>query len=114
VQSAADELGWPASAIHYEAFSAPAPGKPFVAELKRTGKRIEVGSDESLLEALEAAEVDIQSSCRGGVCGRCMTPLIDGQADHRDQFLSDDEKARQDCVMPCVSRAQNDKLVLDL
>lgn len=114
VESAAEELGWPASAIHYEVFSAPAPGQPFIAELKRTGKRIEVGSDESLLDALEAANVDIQSSCRGGVCGRCMTPVISGEIEHRDQFLSDDEKAKQDCVMPCVSRADNGTLVLDL
>ena len=114
VQSAAEELGWPASAIHFEVFSAPAPGKPFTVELKRSGKSLEIAHDESLLDALEAAEVDIQSSCRGGVCGRCITPLVDGKADHRDQFLSDTEKARQDCVMPCVSRAQNDKLVLDL
>lgn len=114
VQSAAEELGWPASAIHFEVFSAPAPGKPFIAELKRSGKLLEIAHDESLLDALEAAEVDIQSSCRGGVCGRCITPLLEGQADHRDQFLSDDEKTRQDCVMPCVSRAKHDKLVLDL
>lgn len=114
VQSAADELGWPASAIHYEVFSAPEPGKPFVAELKRSGKRIEVGSEESLLDALETANVDIQSSCRGGVCGRCLTTVVDGKIEHRDHFLSKDEKSKQDCLMPCVSRAANGTLVLDL
>ncbi|BFM48221.1 PDR/VanB family oxidoreductase [Marinomonas sp. THO17] len=113
VKEVAADIGWPQSAIHYEAFTAPAPGKAFAVTLN-SGKRIDVADDESLLDALEAADVAIQSSCRGGVCGRCFTGVLQGQVEHRDEFLSSSEKSRQDCMMPCVSRAISDTLVLDL
>lgn len=114
VQSVADQLGWPDSVIHFEEFAAPKPGKPFTVELKSTGKTVQVGESESLLEALEAADVAVPSLCRGGVCGQCATPVAEGEIEHRDSFLSAEEKARQDCVMPCVSRAHSDRLVLDI
>lgn len=114
VQAVADELGWPDKVIHFEEFAAPKPGKPFMVELKSTGKTVKVGESESLLEALEAAEITVPNLCRGGVCGQCATPVTEGEIEHRDNFLSADEKARQDCVMPCVSRAHSDRLVLDI
>ncbi|MGO3456002.1 MAG: PDR/VanB family oxidoreductase [Marinomonadaceae bacterium] len=114
IQESANKQGWPASAIHFEAFTAPAAGKAFVVELKRSKRNIEVKADTTMLEALEAANVDIQSSCRSGVCGRCFTTVLDGTIEHRDDFLSTLEKSQQNCVMPCVSRSANGTLVLDL
>jgi ferredoxin len=52
--------------------------------------------------------------CRGGVCGQCKTSVVDGDIEHRDAFLDDQEKASQRCIMPCVSRSASDYLVLDL
>ncbi len=108
------QTGWPASHIHYEAFAAPKPGKPFVAELKKSGKTIYVPEDQSLLEALEANEVEIPNLCRGGVCGQCMSPVLDGDIEHRDEFLSEKEKSGNRCIMPCVSRAKSSRLHLDI
>lgn len=112
--AAANHLGWPARYVHTESFAAAAPGKPFVAILARSGRRIAVEESTSLLEALEAAGVAVPSQCRGGACGCCETGLIEGIAEHRDAFLSEDIKASQSKIMVCVSRAQTDHLVLDL
>jgi ferredoxin len=52
--------------------------------------------------------------CREGICGSCETVILDGVADHRDSYLSDDEKAAQKTMMLCVSRCKGSHLVLDL
>ena len=114
VLSSAESFGWPRQAIHYETFKTSEPGKPFDITLKRSGIQLHVTEDSSLLETLETAEVAIESSCRGGVCGRCLTSVLDGEIEHHDEFLSAEEKAAQDCLMPCVSRAAGQSLVLDL
>jgi ferredoxin-NADP reductase len=114
VQSTAEEMGWPKGVIHVEEFAAPKPGKAFTVELKSTHAVIEVSETESLLEALEAADIEVPHLCRGGVCGRCLTGVTEGQVEHRDGFLSAEEKAGNDCIMPCVSRAKSDRLVLDI
>ena len=114
VLETAEALGWPREAIHFEAFKAPEPGKPFDIELSKSGVKLHVKADSSILETLEAAEVPIESSCRGGVCGRCFVSVLDGDIEHRDEFLSADEKASKKCIMPCVSRATGPSLVLDL
>ncbi|TXR53156.1 PDR/VanB family oxidoreductase [Reinekea thalattae] len=114
VKAQAEAFGIPASVIHYEEFAAPAPGEPFEVELKKTGQVVSVSSDESMLEALEAANVDIPNLCRGGVCGQCVCQVADGDIEHRDNFLSESEKQAGTAVMPCVSRAKSDRLVLDI
>jgi ferredoxin-NADP reductase len=110
----ADEMGIPQSCIHYEEFARPQPGTPFVVEIKSTGQTVSVGAEESMLEALETALVKVPSLCRGGVCGQCICPVAQGEIEHRDGFLSDTEKAQGEWVMPCVSRAQSERLVLDI
>ena len=47
-----------------------------------------------------------------GTCGTCRCRFIEGEPDHRDLVLSDDEK-RHD-IMICVSRAKSPTLTLDL
>jgi ferredoxin-NADP reductase len=109
--SAARSLGWPSSLIHQEFFGASLSGRPFLVELARSGMTLSVGSDQSLLEALEAAGVDAPCLCRGGACGQCKLPVLAGQPDHH---LTTAERARGDAIMTCVSRAQSDSLVLDI
>lgn len=115
VDETAARLGWPKGALHSEAFLAPPPGTPFTVTLK-SGRTIEVGAHQSLLEALEAAEVEVNWSCRGGACGRCETGVsaCHGRIEHHDHWLSDDEKAAQTKIMPCVSRFTGETLTLDL
>ena len=66
------------------------------------------------LEALRENGIHIETSCEQGVCGTCLTGLLEGLPDHRDVFLTDDEKEAGDKIMPCVSRAKSSLLVLDL
>lgn len=112
VLETAAQLGWPESHIHYEAFSAPKPGDQFDVELSKSKKSVSVQPEESLLEALEASDIDVPNLCRGGVCGQCRLKVLSGDVEHHDGFLSDDEK--REYIMPCVSRAKSERLVLEI
>jgi len=112
--SVARALGWPSARIHQEFFGASTSGRPFRAVLARSGREIIVGGDQSLLEALEQAGIDAPCLCRGGACGECKLPVLEGEPEHRDHFLSQRARARGDAIMTCVSRARSDSLVLDI
>ncbi|PKP84054.1 MAG: oxidoreductase [Alphaproteobacteria bacterium HGW-Alphaproteobacteria-2] len=106
---------WSEGAVHFEDFAPDAPhpeDRPFTAVLARSGRRVEVGARQTLLDALAAAGVALPASCRAGVCGTCRCGLVAGEAEHRDRVLTQAERAGQ--IMPCVSRARGGELVLDL
>ncbi|MGY0541540.1 PDR/VanB family oxidoreductase [Nocardioides sp. YJ-D4] len=88
--------------------------QPFVIEVSGTGQVVEVGADESALDALEAAGVDIPWSCREGVCGTCQVPVLSGTVEHRDEVLTEDERASQTLMHLCVSRAVGEGVVIDV
>ena len=115
VRSEAAALGWPDHMVHSEEFLAPPVGKPFTVELAASGKTINVGSTQSLLEAIEAAGVDAPYLCRGGACGQCETDIVgcDGHIEHFDHWLTDEQKAGNRKIMPCVSRFEGKALVID-
>ncbi|QYB07714.1 PDR/VanB family oxidoreductase [Rhodococcus sp. USK10] len=116
VTEAATRLGWPAQRLHSEPFSSAvsAAGEPFTARLTRTGTTVSVGGQQSLLDAILGAGVAVPNLCRQGVCGECRIGVHAGSIDHRDLFLTDEEKADGDAMMPCVSRAAGAEVVLDL
>ena len=107
---------WPTNAVHFESFGAgdqaQTDDRAFTVELARSGKTIQVGAQQSLLNALRAERVLVPSSCESGTCGSCKVTLLEGEADHRDFVLMDDEKSQH--IMVCVSRACSAHLVLDL
>lgn len=110
-----------AGRLHYERFGASrAPPAPSVAAgafevlAARSGRRVEVPPDCSIAAALVRAGVDVPLSCEQGVCGMCMTRVIDGIPDHRDDVLSEAERASNGVILPCVSRAKSALLTLDL
>ncbi|MEM5313840.1 PDR/VanB family oxidoreductase [Paraburkholderia sp. JHI869] len=108
-------LGWPKAQLHSEQFAATdTGGKAFTVVLARSGIELEVGEDETILKAIERAGVTVESLCREGVCGTCEVPILEGEADHRDQYLDDDEKAAQKTILLCVSRSRTPRLVIDL
>ena len=115
VLKTAEAMGWPARALHHEEFLAPGTGLPFTVELAASGKTITVGTTQSLLEAMEAAGVDAPYLCRGGACGQCETNVIrcEGTILHRDHWLSPEELAAGQKIMPCVSRFEGKTLVID-
>ncbi|WP_018153117.1 PDR/VanB family oxidoreductase [Leeia oryzae] len=107
----------PAEHVHLEQFGKQAvkDAHTFTVTLARSGKEVEVGPDESILHAIERkAKVKVECLCREGYCGTCETVLLGGQALHLDQYLDDTEKAAQNKIMICVSRAHQGPLVLDL
>jgi ferredoxin-NADP reductase len=116
VIATAKDCGWPDSHVHWEQFSAPPVGDAFDVFLSRSRLTVHVPHDQSLMESIEAAGVEVPYLCRGGVCGYCQTRVLelDGELVHNDHFLSDAEKAKGNTIMPCVSRARCKSLVLDL
>ncbi|WP_421863171.1 2Fe-2S iron-sulfur cluster-binding protein [Motiliproteus sp.] len=114
LQEAADRLGIAADRIRIERFTAGhgAADRPVRLQLARSGRRLEVAADQSLLDALLQAEVDIPHSCRTGQCRSCAVKVLEGEVDHRDQALT--ERERRQLICPCVSRSKTPDLVLDL
>ena len=110
----AERLGWPTAAVHHESFGDHSAGAPFTAMLARSRIEVQVAPDQSLLEAIEGAGVEAPYLCRGGACGQCMTKVIAGEPDHRDDVLTPEERASGELIMTCVSRAKTPRLVLDL
>ncbi|MBV1788493.1 PDR/VanB family oxidoreductase [Marinobacterium sp. D7] len=110
--------GWPADRIHSESFggtsNAGVQGDSFEVELKRTGAVYTIAADKSVATVLLEAGFDIPVSCEAGVCGTCMTRVLEGEIDHRDSYLTDEERAKNDCFTPCCSRAHSPRIVLDL
>ncbi|HEY1689782.1 MAG TPA: PDR/VanB family oxidoreductase [Solirubrobacteraceae bacterium] len=86
----------------------------FEVVLEQSGVTIEVSSDQTVLEALESAGIDVPCSCREGTCGTCETDVLDGIVDHRDSFLSEEEREEGRTMMICCSRSHSPRLVLDL
>lgn len=109
-------LGYPNSAIHRELFGAEKTTKvkPFTAVLAQSEKEIKVPRDKTLLEALEAADISPNYSCRAGGCGACEVKVIEGEIDHLDSYYSPEEKAEQNKILTCISRAKSSQLVIDL
>lgn len=117
-----DEIGaisghWPEGRVNFEDFKpvevVRADDESFDVELRKSGQTLTVPPDRSILETLRDAGFATVSSCESGTCGTCKTRLIEGEADHRDMVLMDEEKS--DTIMICVSRACSaGRLVLDL
>lgn len=114
----AKALGWAQDHIHLEYFGAPAQDtsgdQGFDVRIASTGKVYAVAPDVSVVEALRNEGIDILTSCEQGVCGTCLTRVLEGEVDHRDMYLTDQEKAANEQFMPCCSRALGKLLVLDL
>ncbi|MEU6313950.1 PDR/VanB family oxidoreductase [Streptomyces sp. NPDC047014] len=102
-------------AVHLERFApaaGPAPARPFTVELRRSERVVEVAAGESALAAVRRELPDTPYSCEQGFCGTCQHRVLAGEVDHRDTLLTDQE--REDSMLLCVSRAEGDRLVLDL
>jgi vanillate O-demethylase ferredoxin subunit len=115
--AAATSAGWPDSAVHRESFSPVASDgadTAFALTLARSGLTLQVPADRTALDVLLEHGVAIDSACEQGVCGTCVTRVLAGEPDHRDQWLSAQEHAANDCFTPCCSRARSAALVLDL
>ena len=111
---------WPEGALRIEHFHTEAPTLDpskehgFELELKDSGITLQVRPDQTVLSALQGANIDVQCDCTEGLCGSCEVRVLDGEVDHRDKVLTTSERAQHDRMMACCSRAAGEKLVLEL
>ena len=86
----------------------------FEVELAQTGTTIFVPEGQTILDAVLEAGIEPEYSCMSGTCGSCEVAVLAGIPDHRDYFLSDDEKAQNDRMMICCSGRKSGPLIIDL
>jgi ferredoxin-NADP reductase len=112
----ARSLGYPQGSIHSERFAPLGSNtkKAFLAVLGKGNTSVEVPETQSLLEALLMAGVKAPYSCRVGSCGTCQLDVLEGEIDHNDSFLTEEERSSQNVILSCVSRARSGRLVLDI
>jgi ferredoxin-NADP reductase len=113
------EARCPAGTLRVERFTAApvvveGPDSSFEVVCERSGVTVTVDPGTSVLAAVEDAGIGVLSSCTEGICGTCETTVLEGEPDHRDSLLSEDEKAAGDIMLICVSRCRGARLVLDL
>jgi ferredoxin-NADP reductase len=102
--------------LHFERFAAPPviDGEEFSVSVASTGATVQVGAEQTLLSALQRADIWPPYSCQQGFCGTCRTRVLDGCVDHRDTLLTDPERA-DGMMLVCISRAaKGQRLILDL
>ncbi|KAB8312395.1 oxidoreductase [Erwinia endophytica] len=119
LQDRSRQYGWQAEQFYCEHFNATAAplvdaDSAFEIELANCGTRYQVSANESIAEVLEREGVAIDLSCEQGICGACVTGVLSGEPDHRDEVLSARQKAANDCIVLCCSRSRSPLLVLDL
>ena len=108
----ADGLG---DRAHVEDFSvAEVAAGGFVVMLARSEIEIQVPEDSTILDAVLAAGVDPDYSCMSGTCGSCEVAVLEGEPDHQDFVLTDEEKEVGDRMMICCSGCRGNRLVIDL
>lgn len=86
----------------------------FYIQLNSSGQRFLVGPDQTIAEVLLSAGADIMLSCEQGICGSCITDVLEGIPDHRDCVLTEEERDENTQITVCCSRAKSPLLVLDL
>lgn len=112
--------GWPEEALHREYFAAQhqalaqADDGSFEVMLASSGRCLVVPADRTVAEVLLEEGIDLPLSCEAGICGTCLTRVIQGEPDHRDMFMTPAEQALNDQFTPCCSRSKSPRLVLDL
>jgi vanillate O-demethylase ferredoxin subunit len=114
-QNAAGER--PPATVHCERFSASAAADTsggFEVVLAKSGRRITIEAGKTILDTLLDHSVDVAYACSAGVCGTCITRVIEGVPEHRDDYLTDEEKHANASIMVCCSGSRSPTLVLDL
>jgi vanillate monooxygenase ferredoxin subunit len=119
VLAAARAAGWAESHLHWEYFGNEAAAQSgesqgFDVVLKGSALTVHVPVGQTIVQACAGAGVDILVSCEQGVCGTCITSVLEGTPDHKDLYLTPQEQAAGQLILPCCSRSKTPILVLDL
>ncbi len=114
----ARSLGWTAAQLHAEYFGAEIvksdTDASFEVQIASSGRVVVVPPERNVVEVLAEAGIVIPTACEQGVCGTCLTRVLEGEPDHKDMYLTPEEQAANDQFTPCCSRARSARLVLDL
>ena len=86
----------------------------FSVRIASTGKILTVPSGRTVVDVLAENGIEVPMSCQQGVCGTCMTRVLEGIPEHHDVFMTDEEHARNDQFTPCCSRSKTPLLVIDI
>lgn len=116
VMDQAKAISLPDKQIHYEYYSAEVDlsGDVFEVYARASDVTVQVAANESIATALKAAGIKVQMSCEEGVCGTCICDVVEGTPDHRDHFLTEEEKEDNDQIALCCSRAKSQRLVIEI
>jgi vanillate O-demethylase ferredoxin subunit len=118
VLGSARALGWPESSIHREYFVAPlvdtSDDTAFEVRVASSGQTVRVCADQTIVEALAGIGIQVEMSCEQGICGTCLTRVLEGEPEHRDMFLTNEEHVLNNQMTLCCSRSKSKLLVLDL
>ncbi len=118
VTATARSAGWLEENIHFEYFSAVVQTSEsdaaFQIKIASSSAMIPVAADQTVASVLMEHGFEISLSCEQGICGSCITRVLEGEPEHRDQVLTDEERVANDQFTPCCSRSKTPVLVLDL
>lgn len=119
ILSSAENAHWLKDHLHKEYFTAEpildfTVNNEFTVKIASTGQLIPIASEQTVTSALEKCGIVIDVSCEQGICGTCLTNVLEGELDHRDMILTDEERNSNKIFTPCCSRSKTKMLVLDL
>ncbi|MCP4597401.1 PDR/VanB family oxidoreductase [Neptuniibacter sp.] len=116
ISTAEETCSYPKDNVHFEYFNAEVDnhGSAFEVVAEQSGVTVMVEDGQSITEALATVGIKVDVSCEQGVCGTCLCDVLEGTPDHKDHFLTDEEKEDNDQIVVCCSRSKTDRLVLDI
>lgn len=108
----------PGLTLHAERFrprvkTLPAP-RAFDLGAQRSRLSAQVPPERSPLQVLESLGIRIASGCRTGLCGACEVRVLADEVEHRDDVLTQQQRAAGSVMLPCISRAMGSELMIDV
>jgi glycine betaine catabolism B len=83
-------------------------GATFKIEFTKSGRTIECGPDQFILEAAKAAGMRLPFSCTKGLCGTCKSKKLSGEVIMTHQGGIRQREIDQGMILPCCSKPLSD------
>ncbi|MEM6800405.1 MAG: ferredoxin--NADP reductase [Bacteroidota bacterium] len=118
------DLGVPADLIHIEHFSARQKSHTKKIESVNQAKlevlyqhnsfQLELHKDQTLLQALKAKGIEVPYSCESGICGSCVSKVLEGSVEMKACMALDKEDIEADYILNCQALATSEKLKIEI